>query len=146
MISVVIAIVLALGVSAVAVYSDQRLLRCGTPLRLVCAVALLAIAAWTISIILAADLLHIPGAYGPVQFWVGSSEAYSFMNVRVLTLFLLVPAGFPLFVLTVIAMIASLFFKSNTSRRYRLLIPGIALCAFGIAWYMFVEYYFFPSA
>ena len=145
MAAVLVALVLSLAMSGAAIYSDQRLLRCGTLLRLLFATPLLAIATWTVTVIVVANWLETPGAYGPVQFWVGSPEASAFRSVRTLTLFLLI-AGYPLTVLTVISMIAALFFKSHTARGYRLLIPGIALVAFGVGLYLCGEYHFYPTA
>ena len=145
MLPVVIALVISLGVAAAAIYADQRVLRCSTRMRLFFGIPLLAIAAWTVSIILVANWLKTPGAYGPVQFWVGSREASAFMSVRTLTLFLTL-VGYGLALLTVISTIATMFTKGDAPRGYRLLIPGLGLGLFVLALFMFTEYYFFPSA
>ena len=146
----VIAAVLAIVVSAIVVSTatvfDQRVLRCGTPIRLVVAALLLMASAWLVSVIKLALWFEVPGAYGPVQFWVGAPEAGAFQQVRVFALFLLILGAQPLAALTLVATLVSLFLKSPTPRWHRCIVPFISIVTFAVGYYLFNACGFFPSA
>ncbi len=125
---------------------DQRTLNCGTPWRAAVSVALLVVAVWIVVLIQSAILLKLPGAYGPVQFWINDPAAASFMmGPRVWALFSIV-GGLVLSVITFVAAISALFFNTKNSRWYRLATPSIALAIYALACYWFIHYNFYPSA
>jgi len=148
MIAVLLA-TLAATLTAVGAWSaDQRLLRCGTVFRGVVATLLMVASVWVATVIQAAIWLKTPGAYGPVQYWHSDETAMAFINgPRVLSLFLML-GGFWLATLVAVASVVSLFFPSVTlwRRGLRLIVPGLAVGVYVLAWHWFVAYEFFPSA
>lgn len=125
---------------------DQQVLNCGTRFRAVSSLLLLCIAVWVAVLIHSSLLLKVPGAYGPVQYWVGSEAAHDFMSgPRVWALFSMLGgiwiAGF-----TVINAIISLFLRPEQSRWNRLIVPSISVIVFIIAYYWFIRCGFYPSA
>jgi hypothetical protein len=125
---------------------DQHVLNCGTKFRAVVSLILLCIAVWVAVLIHSSLLLKVPGAYGPVQYWVGSEAAHDFMSgPRVWTLFLML-GGMWLAGFTAIIAIVSLFIGSDRSRWNRLIVPSVSVIVFIIAYYWFVRCSFYPSA
>ncbi len=125
---------------------DQQRLNCGTKFRAIASLVLLCIAVWVAALIHSSLLLKVPGAYGPVQYWVGSEAAHDFMSgPRVWALFSMIGgmwvAGF-----TAIAAVVSLFLKSEESRWTRLIVPSISIIAYIITYYWFIRCGFYPSA
>ena len=59
---------------------DQNALGCKTPIRAVLGLITLAIGSWICLTIVFAFAFKVPGAYGPVQYWVGDPEAHRFIS------------------------------------------------------------------
>jgi hypothetical protein len=121
---------------------DQRFFKCGTTVRGLSATALVALSIWLLSLILAALLLSVPGAHGPVQYWGGLTP---FFGVRTFATFSLL-AGIGLCLLTVVSAVISLFQPSAGSRWLRCVCPAIALVAFASAYGIFMRIEFYPRA
>jgi hypothetical protein len=143
-------LVIATGSAGLACYLawrlDQRLLGCGTRWRAVVSIILLGIAVWVATLIHSALLLKVPGAYGPVQYWVGSNAAHDFISgPRVWALFSML-GGMWIAGLTAIAAVVSIFLKSERPRWTRLIVPSMALVVFALAYYWFIRCGFYPSA
>ena len=144
--SLLIATTSAIVTCIIAWWVDQQILACSTKFRTVLSIILLGIGVWVSVLIHSSLLLKVPGAYGPVQYWVGSEKAHDFMSgPRVWALFSMVGgmwiAGF-----TAIATVISMLLKSNNSRWARLIIPSISLIIFVLAYFWFIRCGFYPSA
>ena len=145
-----IAVILSILISAATVFIawklDQRKFRCETPLRAFASLILLALSTWVTAIIFLSLLLKVPGAYGPVQFWVGSEEAHYFiMGSRVIALFS-VFGGVVVAAVTALAAIVSLFIAPTEHRLRRLVLPGVALSIYAGAFFSFLYFEFYPRA
>jgi hypothetical protein len=108
--------------------------------------ALLGASAWLITLILAASWLQVPGAYGPVQYWVGAEEHIGFLyQMRVLAMFLVL-GGMLVAAAVAIATIAAVWRRGSTPRWQLCVIPVLALGSFAVAYHLFFSREFFPSA
>ena len=146
----ILALLIAIISAAIATFGawklDQKVLNCGTMPRAVISLILLGIAVWVAVLIQAAINLKVPGAYGPVQFWINNEEADNFMfGPRVWAMFSLL-GGFWVAILTGISAIVSLFFKNEKIQWNRLIIPAVAISIFALACFWFEHYRFYPSA
>ena len=138
--------IITLVTLAAAVWVDQRRLRCGSRFRLVLALIMLAIGSWTGWTIFFALEMQVPGAYGPVQYWVGDAAAHRFIQgPRTIAMFAMW-GGWLISILSVVVTVVSAARARSTDRMLRLLVPVASWVAFGLAWWAFVHYRFFPSA
>jgi hypothetical protein len=125
---------------------DQNALGCKTPIRFILALITLAIGAWICLTIVFAFAFKVPGAYGPVQYWVGDSEAHRFIRgPRTVALFT-IWAGLLFSSLSVIATLVSLAIGPKGTRLRIIVLPSIALASYGLAWWLFIRCSFYPSA
>jgi hypothetical protein len=143
----VIALLIALVAASCAVwggrYEEQWVLRCPKSVRQLLTLVLLGIAIWLIVLIQGALWLKVPGAYGPVQYW--GDDGRGFMGLRALAMFVML-LGLLLAVAVVLTTFHAFVVGSATSAWRHGIIPAIALAAFALAYWMFFEYGFFPSA
>ena len=141
-----LSIIIAFTSSLVVWRIDQSKYSCATKFRLVPTVALVLLSVWLISLIILSRILEVPGAFGPVQFWVGNERAYSFIEgPRIWALFVAI-GGLGVVAATVISTTISIFVKSLSNRWYRLVTPAVAISLYGVAYYLMVYYNFYPSA
>lgn len=143
-------VTLAGAITAVVVlaawYLDQGVLRCGTPFRAAFALMTLAIGTWVGSLVLLANALEVPGAYGPVQYWVGDARAERFMTGPRDASFFLMYSGIPLAACNIVATLVSMFRPPPEARVRRLAVPVLGLASFAAAWYLYVAFHFYPDA
>ena len=78
--AVITSTILTILILVAAWFIDQKSLGCQSPVRMVFALITLAIGSWICLTILFACLFQVPGAYGPVQYWVGDMEAHRFIS------------------------------------------------------------------
>ena len=146
MIAVALSTTLTIAIVVCAWFLDQRALGCNTPVRAILGLIPLAIGAWICLTIIFALAFKVPGAYGPVQYWVGDMQAHRFMRgPRTVALFAiwggLIFAG-----LSVLATIVSLALKPHEGQFKRVTVPTAALAIYGLSWVLFIHYGFYPSA
>lgn len=125
---------------------DQRRLACATRWRAVPATLLMLVSLWVAVLIVGSFALKVPGAYGPVQYWYNDPAAMDFiMEPRVWVMFAMLGS---LWLAPVVAIpaIISLWRPSQFPARRRLVMPGLALAAFGVALWLYVTFRFFPTA
>ena len=126
---------------------DQRRLACATRWRAVPATLLMLVSVWVAALIVATFALKVPGAYGPVQYWYNDPNALDFMmGARTWALFAVLGCLWGLAPITAIVAIVSLWRPSQVPARRRLVMPALALVAFGAAFALFVVFRFFPTA
>lgn len=125
---------------------DQRRLTCATHWRAVPATLLMLASVWVAVLIVATFALKVPGAYGPVQYWYPDPAAMDFMmGPRVWAMFAVLGCLWGLAPITAIVAIVSLRRPSPVPARRRLVMPGLALAAFGVALWLFAVFRFFPT-
>ncbi|MEM9448400.1 MAG: hypothetical protein AAGA75_07685 [Cyanobacteria bacterium P01_E01_bin.6] len=125
---------------------DLNVLGCKTPLRAILGLITLAIGSWIWLTIVLAFALKIPGAYGPVQYWVGDPEAYRFISgPRIVALFAIL-GGLLSSALLGLATAASVVRGPKGTRFKRIILPTFALANYGLAWWLFINCGFYPSA
>jgi hypothetical protein len=140
--AIVLAVAAVIGVMIV----DQYYMRCETPIRAELAAMLMGVGTGLVVLIGGSLLLKVPGAYGPVQYWHSDPAAMKFMmGPRVVALFT-VCGGLLLAVCLGVATLVSLAYPADGRRWHRLIVPGVALAMYGLAYYLFAAYEFFPSA
>ncbi len=146
MIAFLIAAATATGVAWCGWRTDLNL-TCGPMTgRRALAVALLGASAWLITLILAAQWMQAPGAYGPVQYWVGAEAHVGLIyQLRVLAMFVVLVC-MAIAAAVGVATIVSLFRPGSTLRRQLCVIPALALGSFAVAYHLFFSREFFPSA
>jgi hypothetical protein len=146
MVAFLIAAAMATGVAWCGWRTDLNLTGEPTTGRRALAVALLGASAWLITLILAANWLQVPGAYGPVQYWAGAEEHVGFIyQMRALALFLVL--GCMLVAAAVgVSTIAALCRPGSTPRWQLCVIPALALVSFAVAYHLYFSREFFPSA
>ncbi len=106
----------------------------------------LAIGSWICLTILFACLFKVPGAYGPVQYWVGDMAAHRFISgPRTFALFAILGGQF-VAGMSVLATIISVMSGPKELRLKRIALPLVGLAVYGMSWLMFVECSFYPSA
>jgi hypothetical protein len=106
---------------------------------------LLGFGTWLISIILVANWLQTPGFAGTVQYWTDGAGRISLLfHVRVAAMLLMFPA-----MLLVVAVPCSISGATvaggKAVRLRRLILPVMAMAAFGVACSLFFAYEFFPT-
>ena len=127
-------------------FIDQKTLGCQGPVRMGLALITLAIGAWICLTILFACLFQIPGAYGPVQYWVGDMEAHRFISgPRTFALFA-IWGGLLVAGLSAIVTIISVVSGPGELRVKRMMLPLAGLAIYGLSWWMFIACSFYPSA
>ena len=125
---------------------DQNVLGCKTPIRAILGLITLTIGSWICLTIVFAFAFKVPGAYGPVQYWVGSPEAYRFISgPRTVALFA-IWGGLLLSGLLVFATAVSIVLGPKAKRLKRVVLPSVALASYGLAWWLFINCGFYPSA
>ena len=125
---------------------DQKMLCCRTPVRATLGLVPLAIGSWISLTILFALAFKVPGAYGPVQYWVGSAEAHRFIaGPRTVALFA-IWGGILFTSLSAMATAISLTRSPTGTRLKRMVLPAVALASYGLAWWLFIRCGFYPSA
>lgn len=144
------AVLIAAAVAALAAsagwWLDQRRLACATRWRAVPAALLMLVSVWVAMLIVVTFALRVPGAYGPVQYWHSDPKALAFMmGPRTWAMFA-VWGSVLLAPLVAIVSLVSLRWPSRASARRRLVMPALALAAFGVAFTLFAVFRFFPSA
>jgi hypothetical protein len=146
MVAFLIAVATAICVAWCGWRTDLNLTGGPTTGRRALAIALLGASAWLITLILAAIWLRVPGAYGPVQYWVGAEGHVGFLyQLRVLAMFLVL--GCMLVAAAVgVATIAALCRPGSTPRWQLCVIPALAIGSFAVAYHLFFSQEFFPSA
>ena len=127
-------------------FIDQRSLRCQSPFRMGLALITLAIGSWICLTIVFACLFQVPGAYGPVQYWVGDMAAHRFISgPRTFALFA-IWGGLVIACLSVLVTLVSVVSGPRELRWKRVVLPLVGLAVYGVSWVMFVECSFYPSA
>ncbi len=127
-------------------FIDQKSLGCQGPVRMGLALITLAIGAWICLTILFACLFQVPGAYGPVQYWVGDMEAHRFISgPRTFALFAILGGQF-VAGLSVLITTVSVVSGPKELRLKRIVLPLVGLAVYGLSWWMFIECSFYPSA
>lgn len=144
------AVLIAAAVAALAAsagwWFDQRRLACPTRWRAVPATLLMLVSVWVAALIVATFALRVPGAYGPVQYWHSDPKPLAFMmGPRTWAMFA-VWGSVLLAPLVAIVSLVSLRSPSRVPARRRLVMPALALAAFGAAFALFAVFRFFPSA
>lgn len=143
LLSTALTIVISIG----AWFFDQKILGCKAPIRATLGLITLAIGTWIGSTIALAHAFEVPGAYGPVQFWVGDTEAHRFIQGPRTTAAFAIWGGLLASSLSVLATGLSLVLGPKEERRLaRVALPAFALAIYGLSWWMFIHYSFFPSA
>lgn len=128
-------------------FLDQKVLGCKSPIRAVLGLITLAIGTWIGTTIAFALAFEVPGAYGPVQFWVGDTEAHRFIQGPRTTAFFAIWGGLLSSGLSVLAAGLSLVLgPKEETRLARLALPAFALAIYALSWWMFIHYRFYPSA
>jgi len=144
---ILLTLALALGaallVSRTAWILDQKKLGCGTPGRAGVAAFTLGFATLILGLILSSQILRVPGAYGPVQYWGGAT---AFFEARTATTYALIFGTAPIAIVTAISWLVGLIVKDPAPRVERSATPAAALLLLGAAWVMFFAVEFFPSA
>jgi hypothetical protein len=120
---------------------DQTILKCSTPVRAFTAASLAALSAGVGTLIVLAVVLRVPGGYGPVQFWGGTTPP--FFAVRTCAMLVVLAGPIPC-IISVLTLLVALFRQSSTPRFLRCLCPFIALAAFGLAYVLFNQFDFAP--
>ena len=127
-------------------FLDQKSLGCQSPVRMGLALIMLAIGSWICLTIFFACLFQVPGAYGPVQYWVGDMAAHRFISgPRTFALFA-IWGGLLVAGLSALATIVSLVSGPAELRLKRIALPLVGLAVYGLSWLMFVGCSFYPSA
>ncbi len=80
MIAVALSTTLTFAIVVCGWFLDQKALGCKTPTRAILGLIPLAIGAWICLTIIFAFTFKVPGAYGPVQYWVGDTQAHRFIR------------------------------------------------------------------
>jgi hypothetical protein len=127
-------------------FLDQNILGCRSPVRAILGLITLTIGSWICLTIVFAFAFKVPGAYGPVQYWVGDSEAHRFISgPRTIALFAIL-GGLIFSSLSILATLLSLAFGPKEIRFKRTILPTAALAIYGLAWWLFIRCGFYPSA
>src|SRR5262245_45659123 len=145
---------LALLLAALTAYAakavEVQLLGRYLTVRALASIALLSLAVWLLALMKLALWMRVPGAYGPVQYSVGSKDADSFMGIRTLALFAVVFVMMPLagvnLVSIVYAAIRGLVRRSASEGWRRVVTPAIGLAIFVPTYHYWWKIGFFPSA
>ena len=143
---VLIATVAACLAAGAGWWLDQRRLACATRWRAVPATLLMLVSVWVAVLIVATFALKVPGAYGPVQYWYNDPAAMDFiMKPRVWAMFAVLGSLWLAPAVTILAVV-SLWRPSELPARRRLVMPALAMVAFGVAFGLFAVFRFFPTA
>jgi hypothetical protein len=143
----VLAVLIAFLAASCAAYGgwclEHRILACPNSARQLLTLTLLGISIGLITLIQSAFWFEVPGVYGPVKYW--SDDGNAFMAVSaVATLVTFVGL---LFAIVVLGFTFNDVVESSPSSAWRqTIVPIFALAAYGLAYWMFAEYGFFPSA
>jgi hypothetical protein len=150
MIATIISVVITIAIVWGGWFIDQKTLGCKTRIRAVLGLVPLGIGSWVCSLISFAFLLRAPGAYGPVQYWVGSDSAASdFMLYMRAIAFFAILLGLLFAALSLLATASSLAYLAYRQEGYRLrliVVPSAGLAAYGLSWLMFFKLHFYPTA
>ena len=146
MIATLISIIITIALMWGGWFVDQKTLNCKTRVRAVLGLVPLGIGSWVCSLIFFSSLLKAPGAYGPVQYWVGTDKVASdFMfYVRVIA-FLAILLGLFFAALSLLATVASLAYEQEGYRLRLVVVPSVGLVAYGLSWLMFFKLHFYPT-
>jgi len=125
---------------------DQNTLGCRTPIRAILSLITLAIGSWIVLTIGFAFAFKVPGAYGPVQYWVGDPEAHRFISGPRTTALFAILGGLLFSSLSILTTLLSLAFGPKGTRFQRTVLPTAALATYGLAWWLFIRCGFYPSA
>lgn len=147
MIAIVLATIITIALVWGGWFIDQKKLECKTRIRAVLGLIPLGIGVWICSLIFFAFLFKAPGAYGPVQYWVGSdTTASDFMLFARVFAFLAILFGLFFAALSVLATVASLVFSQKRYELRVIVIPSAGLAAYGLSWLIFFGFKFYPTA
>lgn len=146
MIATVISIIITIALVWGGWFIDQKTLGCKTRIRAVLGLVPLGIGSWVCSLIFFSFLLKAPGAYGPVQYWVGSDTAASdfMLYMRVIAFFAIL-LGLFFAALSLLATAASLAYRQEGYRLRLIVVPSAGLAAYGLSWLMFFKLHFYPT-
>jgi hypothetical protein len=144
--AVIASTILTILILVAAWFIDQKSLGCQSPVRMIFALITLAIGTWICLTILFACLFQVPGAYGPVQYWVGDMEAHRFISgPRTFALFAILGGQF-VAGLSALVTIVSVVSGPRELRVKRMIVPLAGLAIYGLSWWMFIVCSFYPSA
>jgi hypothetical protein len=145
MIATVISITITIAIVWGGWFIDQKTLGCKTRIRAVLGLIPLGIGSWVCSLIVFSFLLKAPGAYGPVQYWLGSDTAASdfMLYMRVIAFFAIL-LGLFFAALSLLATAASLAYRQEGYRLRLIVVPSAGLTAYGLSWLMFFKLHFYP--
>lgn len=125
---------------------DQNALACKTPIRAILGLITLTIGSWICLTIVFALAFKVPGAYGPVQYWAGDPEAYRFISgPRTIALFA-IWGGLLFSGLLCLATAVSMALGPQGTRLKKIILPAFALASYALAWWLFINCGFYPSA
>jgi hypothetical protein len=135
MIAIVISITITIAIVWGGWFIDQKTLGCKTRIRAVLGLVPLGIGSWVCSLIVFSFLLKAPGAYGPVQYWLGSDTAASdfMLYMRVIAFFAIL-LGLFFSALSLLATAASLAYRQEGYRLRLIVVPLAGLTAYGLSW------------
>lgn len=125
---------------------DQEVLKSRTVFRAIASVVLLGTSVWVVVLIKVSLLLKIPGAYGPVQYWVGDQAAHDFMSGPRVWAFFAILGGMWIAGLVTLSTLISLPLKSKGTRWFRIVVPSMSIAIFALACYWLITCGFYPSA
>ncbi|MDG2992188.1 hypothetical protein L3556_14810 [Candidatus Synechococcus calcipolaris G9] len=127
-------------------FLDQNALGCKSRVRAIFGLVPLAIGSWICLTIVFAFAFKVPGAYGPVQYWVGDMEAYRFISgPRTIAAFAIL-GGIFFAIISVLVTAIYVALNPSGSRLKGIITPSVALAIYGLAWWMFINCGFYPSA